>query len=223
MDVAKLVLDYLQTLIWPAVLVALLVRFAPHIRALLQRVSSGGQLQVGGAGFNLLLDFRNTLEELADKSEALDAPALRQSVKEAERKLNRDLLALTSGFYDAPIDERRKIAAKMRDAAARIDLDGLLKLADSHDAGERVGAAIGLGELIKGSKEAQDDPRVIAALRALLSDRRHSRVRYRAAEALHHSPELVPAFRDELTQLAQTESNAYVRKIAESALDNALP
>ena len=33
----------------------------------------------------------------------------------------------------------------------------------------------------------------------------------------------VPAFRDELTQLAQTESNAYVRKIAESALDNALP
>ena len=55
------------------------------------------------------------------------------------------------------------------------------------------------------------------------SDRRHSRVRYRAAEALHHSPELVPAFRDELTQLAQADSNAYVRKIAESALDNALP
>ena len=48
-DLARLVLDYLQTLIWPALVVAMLIRFSPYIWNLVQRASSGRHLQ-GGAG-----------------------------------------------------------------------------------------------------------------------------------------------------------------------------
>jgi hypothetical protein len=221
MDVARLILDYLQTLIWPALLIAVLIRFAPHLRALFQRVSTGGQLQVGGAGFNLLLDFRNTLHEIAEQSENLDEQALRKSVKQADERLNRELLALTSAFYESPIEERRKIAAKMRKQTATMSLDELLELADSDDPGERVAAGIGLGDRMKRSSSTQQDPRVLSALRALLDDRSHSRVRYRAAEALNGSPELVPRFRNELYSLAKNDSNGYVKRMAQRALDKA--
>jgi hypothetical protein len=219
MAIAKLILDYVQTLIWPALLVGALVRFGPQIGAVFRRVSTGGQLQVGAAGFNVLLDFRNTLAELADKAETLDAPALRESLKQAERKLDRELRALTSGFYKAPIDERRRIATELAQAAATMHLDELLELAHSDDPGERVGAAIGLRDRMHDSEPTREDPRVLSALRSLLGDTKHSRVRYRAAEALRESPELVPTFRDEMTRLAESDSNAYVCRMARHALD----
>jgi len=162
MDVARLVLDYLQTLIWPALVVAMLIRFSPYIWNLVQRVSSGGQLQVGGPGFQVLLDFRETVRQIAE--DASD-PAVRESAKRAEERLDRELLALTAGFYAAPFRERQHLAEEMRRRTAQLSFDDLLALSESEDPGERVAAGIGLGERLKASREARHDPRAVGALR----------------------------------------------------------
>lgn len=216
MDVARLILDYVQTLIWPTLVVVVLVRFGPALWDLLQRVSSGGQLQVGGPGFNVLLDFRETVREIAEEA---DDPTIRESARRAEERLNQQLLGLASSFYDTPIDERRRAAAAMRKQTATLTLDELLELAGSEDPGKRVAAGIGLGERLKRSEEARADARVISVLRRLIKDRAHSRVRYRAAEALRGAPELIPQLENELRDLAAHDSNAYVRTMASQALE----
>jgi hypothetical protein len=215
MDVAKLVLNYVQALIWPALVVFAAVRFGPALWGLLQRVSSGGQLQVGGPGFNVLLDFRETVRQIAAETED---PAIRESARRAEERLNDELLTLASSFYETPIDERRRAAAAMRKQTEKLTLDELLALARSEDPGNRVAAGIGLGERLKRSQKSREDPRVTAALRTLINDRAHSRVRYRAAEALYGAPELIPQFEAELRRLAAHDSNSSVRAVAQRRL-----
>jgi HEAT repeat protein len=67
----------------------------------------------------------------------------------------------------------------------------------------------------------RDDPDVHSAVRKLLSDRQHSRVRYRAAEVLRGFPALARAYRAELTELSETDKNEYVRRMAQRALTRA--
>ena len=106
----------------------------------------------------------------------------------------------------------------MRKQTEKLTLDELLALAGSEDPGNRVAAGIGLGERLKRSPESREDTRVTAALRTLINDRAHSRVRYRAAEALHSAPELIPQFEAELRQLAADDSNSSVRAVAQRRL-----
>lgn len=220
MAIARLVLDYLQALIWPALVVGLLIRFGPYIWSLVQRVSSGGQLQVGGPGFQVLLDFRDTVRQIAAES---PDPELRESARLAEERLDRELLAVTSSFYAAPLGERQRLAEEMKRRTARLSLGELLALAESDDPAERVAAGIGLGERLRASSDLRQDQRVVGALRSLINDREHSRVRYRAAEALRKTPQLVSSFESELIRLAEHDSNDEVRGMAARALRGRLP
>ena len=221
MDVAKLVLGYVNALIWPTLLVLALLRFRPQIQSLFGRVAEGGgQVKLSAPGFELLVETKNTVAELAENADQLDASELREAVKEADKKLNRYFLALTANFYGASIDQRRALASEMRRAAKDVPIDDLLDLARAPEAGERVGAAIGLGERLKTDDSAREDSRVLDALAALVGDRR-SFVRYRAAEAIGQRPELAARFGDALAKLAAGDPNPEVRRMAQRALRRA--
>jgi hypothetical protein len=214
-DIARLILEYIQALIWPALVAGALIRFGPYIWDLVKRVSSGGQLQVGGPGFQVLMDFRETVRQIAEDSAD---PELRESAKEVETRLDRELLALTPGFYTASLTGRQQLAEDVRQRTAPLSFDELVALADSADPGERVAAGIGLGERLRHSERARDDPRAVATIRGLINDRKHSRVRYRGVEALLKAPQLVPNFEDDLARLAARDSNSEVKRLANRAL-----
>ena len=128
-----------------------------------------------------------------------------------------DFRAVALGFDSRDVSVRNATAEDIKDIAASLDLDEVLALCRSRKTAERVGAGIALGVHVRSSSEARRNRRVLSALGELLADR-SSLVRYRGAEVLRFSPALGPTFDDELSRLAQTDGNSYVRAMAERAL-----
>jgi hypothetical protein len=128
-----------------------------------------------------------------------------------------DFRAIAVGFEAPDIPHRDETADAIRELAASLDLDDVLPFARSRKTAERVGAAVALGVHVRSSAGTRRDRRVLSAVGELLADR-SSLVRYRAAELVRSSPSLVANFEDELRRLAETDANAYVRRMAQRAL-----
>ena len=94
----------------------------------------------------------------------------------------------------------------------------MLQFADSGTPPERVAAAIAIAAHLRMSEHPRDDPRVQAAVRSLLNDPSHSRVRYRAAEVLATFPALVAAYMSDRRWRAENDPNPYVRCMAGKAV-----
>ncbi|WP_394427807.1 HEAT repeat domain-containing protein [Streptomyces sp. SGAir0957] len=223
MDVAHIVLSYLQTLIWPALLVLLLILFRAPLRKILEKVATeSGELSASVFGVEVRASLgrkmSEEMENLAQQADRADPDELRASVKGVARKLVREeFQALSSAFYGTPLGVRQQVAGDIAQMAPSLELPEILEFARSPETGERVGAAIALGVHLRSSAKARENPEARAALSRLLKDPR-SRVRYRAVEALQYTPELVSRFTDELTALTATEKNADVRTKAQRLL-----
>jgi TIR domain/HEAT repeats len=129
--------------------------------------------------------------------------------------------AIVLGFDSPDVNVRNNTAREVRDIAALLELEDVLGFCRSRKTAERVGGAIALGVHLRSSQQTQRDPRVLSALSELLTDRRSSLVRYRAAELLQWSPTLVPEYYDQLRHLAETDENSWVRRRAAKALQAA--
>ena len=221
MKIAALVLDYLQALIWPALVVFCVIYLRQPIRSLAERlVRESGEISAAGLGFELTARFREKLGDLAESAETAGGPELRESMKQTAADLLRDeFRALASNFYDAPAAVRREAAREMKRVAAELPLDELLNFAKSPSNGERVGAAIGLGvHMQSGRGGACGEPRVRTAIARLLDDS-NSRVRYRAAGAILGCPEFLETLEPRLTQMAEEDPHKDVRQQARRTLD----
>jgi transposase len=219
MDVARLVLDYFEALVWPALVIFVLVRFRRGIASFIGRIA-GESREFSASGFGLAINakFQEQLATLAEQSETADPGELRESVKRTARDFSRDQFRrLVAAFTELPLAERQEAAKEIGRLAPSIELDELLDFARSFHSGERLGAAIGLRVHMQRSGVTQGDERVASALGELLNDR-SSFVRYRAAEAVRAMPQLVPKFEDDLNALAKRDPNSYVRDIARKAL-----
>jgi len=128
--------------------------------------------------------------------------------------------SVAARFYTGGLGERNAAAGEIAALGSLLDLDTVLRLVDSRQAGERVGAAIALAAHLRTSEALRADPRVQSALRGLLNDTRE-RVRYRAAEVLKSFPALASAYKQDLTWLTRPEENWQVRRMAEDALNRA--
>ena len=221
-DVARLILDYVQALVWPALVVLVVIRFRRGIGDFLGRIAGESQeFSASGFGLEITAKFQEELANLAEQSESIDPAELRESVKRTARELGRDQFrALTSNFLELPVRVRREVAREIGHFAETMELDDLLEFARSPHGGERLGAAIGLRVHMQKSERARKDPRVLAAIRELLNDRL-SLVRYRAVEALRAVPQLVPEFAEDVSGLAETDDNSDVRDMARKALARA--
>jgi hypothetical protein len=128
-----------------------------------------------------------------------------------------DFRAAAVDLNAADLDERREAAARFRTIAVLLDLADIRAFSQSKNSGERMGAAIAIGVQIPDSSvERQDE--LGNELGKLLIDTGSSRVRYRAAEALTASTRLTKRFENQLRHLAGSDSNIYVREMANRAL-----
>jgi hypothetical protein len=221
---AKLVLEYIDTLIWPLLLVAAVVivylkrPFAEQLRDLMSRFlgSESGELSGGIAGFQVAIRFQERVADLARLSGAADTPELREIQQTLNDLTLEEFRSLASNFYDAPLAVRREMTPGVRRLAGTLTIDALLTFAESPNNGERVGAAMGLGVHVRSSVATLEDARVQAAVGRLLGDA-NSRVRYRAVQAVEGTA-LAAEFSSQLRSLSEDNSNS-VRKRARSALD----
>jgi hypothetical protein len=222
MDVAELVLDYVRTLVWPALVLVVLVRFRRGIGDFLQRIAGESQeFSASGFGVGFTAKFQERLATLAEQAQTADPEELRESVTRAARDLGRDQFqALAADFAELSLAGRRQAVAGLAEVADGMEIGELVEFAGSPITGERVGAAIGLGVHLQRQENLRRDPAVTAALRALLLDR-SSLVRYRAAEAARRAPEIAQRLESELRSLAHADRNKQVREMARRALGRA--
>jgi hypothetical protein len=201
MATAEIVLDYIQTLVWPALIVFVVLRFRRRIADFMRRIAGESrEFSASAFGVGITAKFQEQLANLAEQSKTADPEQLRESVTRAAHDFGLDQFrALTSNFAD-------------------LSLDALVSFADSGNGGERTGAAIGLGvQLQRDPSAARRDPKILEAVRKLLRDR-SSLVRYRAVEAVRAVPELAADVEDELRSLAENDRNRHVRTMALKAL-----
>jgi HEAT repeat protein len=183
--------------------------FPPEIAEIAERHAIGMRLDTWDQQIDGVLD---RLAPLI----ARDADA-EGTVREELPPVRERFRSIAARFYDSPMSERMAAAEEIAGIGGLLDLDEVLDFARSTDPAERVGAAVAIAAHLRASERLRDDPQVRSAVRQLLGDGR-SRVRYRAAEVLRGFPALVPAYEAELTQLAERDSNEYVRRMARRAL-----
>jgi hypothetical protein len=195
-EIARLVLDYLQTLIWPAVVVFILVKFNRYIVGLLSRITRESQeISASIMGMQLTTKFGTELAALATAASTADAQDLRKSVMDKAREFAREQFrVLANSFVTAPHSVRVRVADFISEVAVNLELEDLFEFSQSPIDGERVGSAIGLRVHMQSSKSACQDARVLTTIQQLLHDW-FPRVRYRAIEALRACPELAKTSR----------------------------
>ncbi len=222
MKLAELILDYVQALIWPALVVFVVIRFRQGIKDFLERiVGESEEFSASAFGLELSAKFQERLANLRDESDTADPEQLRESVKETVRDLtNEQFREFAAEISDAPYGRRRELAEALAAVTGSMDLDDLLEYASSPSVGERIGAAIGLRVHLQTTTAAAADPRVVTALRTLLTDR-SSLVRYRAVECVRAGPQLAGQVEPELRMLADNEKNREVRETAQKLLARA--
>jgi hypothetical protein len=161
-------------------------------------------------------DVEAVLQSLAERvvAAAPETPASRGGTIEDEFR------SVASRFYTRGVDDRNAAAGEIAALGSLLDLDAVLRFADSPTPGERVGAAIALAAHLRTSEALRADPRVQSALRALLNDPRE-RVRYRATKVMKDFPALVPAYEQDLSWLTRPAENWQVRGMAQQALSRA--
>jgi hypothetical protein len=214
----EIALDYIRTLIWPAVIVLVLLFFGGNLRALLSRIATQSEeISATAFGFGVSAKLRQVVE-LVEKSEPTQSGDLRKSLRIATQDLVIEEFRRLSGyFFSSAHPVRAQAAAEVAGLAPFLPLEALLDFAASTHPGERVAATIGLGVYAGDSIQVRQDVRVIAALRRLLTDH-FSRVRYRAVEAMNGCPELGEALRPELYRLVDTDPNESVKNLAQRVL-----
>jgi hypothetical protein len=162
--------------------------------------------------------FQERLANLTEESATADPEQLRESVRETVRDLTNDQFReFAAEMSDAPYGRRRELAEAIATITGTMELEDILDYVSSPSAGERVSAAIGLRVHLQTAKAEPEDPRVVNALRKLLTDR-SSLVRYRAVEAVRASPQLAMQFEPELRTLADNDKNREVRETARKVL-----
>jgi hypothetical protein len=160
------------------------------------------------------------IDGVLDRLSPLVAERAEGTVQEEPLPVADRFRAVASRFYDSPMRDRMAAAEEIAGIGGLLELDEVLDFAHSTNPAERVGAAVAIAAHLRTSERLRDDPRVRSAVRKLLGDGR-SRVRYRAADVLRGFPALVPAYETELTELAELDSNEYVRRMARRALARA--
>ena len=220
MDYAELVLDYIRALVWPALVVFVAIRFRGAIGEFLRRIAGESQeISISGFGLGVTAKLQQKLETLAEQSETAAPAELKESVQRVVKEFNSDQFqALTANFTDLSPAERQVCVRELARLSENMELEEMLAYVQSPQTGERVGAAVGLAVMLEQAADAADDPRVLAAIQRLLSDR-SSFVRYRAVEALLGTPTLISRFETELRRLARSEKNRQVRQLAHRALE----
>lgn len=214
MELAKLVLEYIQALIWPSLLLILLWRYRNVLDVLTERLKEADEVGAWGLTWKL----RHRLEEI---SASLPAESRGQLDKQVARLALDELRVVARDLETKPLAERQRAAQAVKQLAPEIPLEVMLGFAESPLFGERVAAVIVLSYLLRadGSKLRQD-PRLRAVLRNGLQDP-NSRVRYRYAELLKGQPQLANEFREMLEEIAAAENNGPVLKLVREALNNA--
>jgi len=213
MELARLILDYLQVLIWPALLLVLLWKYRDTLDVLADRLKEADEVGAWGLTWKVR-------HQLAELSASLPAEARNQLNKQVAGIALDELRVLARDLETKPLAERRRAAQAVKQLAPEIPLEIVPDLTESPFSGERAAAAIVLSYHLRADQSAYKHPKLRGMLKRGLQDP-DSRVRYRYAELLQRHPSLAGEFKGMLEEITKSERNRAVFKAARQALQSA--
>jgi len=215
-EVARLVLEYLKVLVWPAVGVWVAIRYRKHLDRLFERITSETE-EVEAKFLGLSAKFRKQITQIAAAASGTAAGQDETSGTHVATLALEQVRLLADVFFSKPLQERQAAAREVQQLSPLVPLDAILKLIDSSLPGERVAAGIALREQLLANVALAKDQNVTAAITRGLADPL-SRVRFRFVRAAAASPSLLATLRVPLENLAREDSDAAVREEAVRSL-----
>jgi hypothetical protein len=212
MNIAKLVLEYLKVLIWPAFVLIILFRYRSYLDRFLERFSEETE-EFSSKFLGITAKFRRDLEQIKDQLPADDVQAkevLENKLKELAKTQIKDL---SSDFMNQSLTARKVAANAVESLSKDLSVDDLLELSSSRNAGERVSAGIAFKVQLDQNPQLIENEKVRQAISGGLTDP-YSRVRYRYVQALLKNREFVSQFHEDLNDIASHDSNGEVRRLA---------
>ena len=215
-DAALVVLEYINALKWPAIVifVALLLR-RPMIR-LLERFSEEVEEFEFGA-FGLVAKLRREVEEV---SEALPESATekREELKKHVRSVTKEQFRkLARAFQRSTLMQRRQIDEAFSEIALSLDFEDILEFSASPLFGERAGAAIAIQTHLRNNQGTLDYKMISGVILRGLDDS-SSLVRYRFIFPIMEMPNPEAELKKKLEAISTHDENGVVRKFARQIL-----
>ncbi len=216
MEIAKLVLSYIDALVWPAFFLYLVIKHRGYIERFFERFSEETE-EVTWKPTGITAKFRKEIEAIVE-----EIPDEQKILKD-KLELKTQQLAieqftdLCQNFFKKPFSIRKQTAKLVEELAKSLSLDHILEFSTSSNPGERVGAGISLRIHLINNDSIVDNDRVKLAIADGISDP-YSRVRFRYLEALRNQPLLIGHFADQLREIASEDLNEVVRHNAKILL-----
>jgi hypothetical protein len=206
-EIAKLVLEYLKVLAWPALIAWLALRYKTHIERLLTRFTDESE-EIEAKFLGLSAKFRKQITDIAESP--VDSSQSRIDISRASALARDQIRVLADVFFSKPHKRRVEAATEIQELSRLLTLNDIVELASSPIAGERVAAGIALREHLKHERSAAERIEVHEALARGLSDPQ-PRVRYRFIRAAGVHPELIQRSRERLANIARADEDEVVR------------
>lgn len=212
-----LLVELVDAVAWPVLIVAILVVFRGEIRSFLNRVVHETE-EVNVLGVTAKFrEVRGEILKILDRGPEAAVEARDEVVRKLEDLALEQFEDLSKTFYSGSLPVRNRAAEEVADLALDIPFDALLSYAASEAPGERAAAGIGLRVHLESDPGLASDPRLHDVVSRGLRDGR-SRVRYRYAELAASGSPLARDHAARLEAMARSDGNSYVREKARQAL-----
>jgi polyhydroxyalkanoate synthesis regulator phasin len=210
MEVAKIILEYLKALAWPALVVYLALRYRRHLDALIRRLSEDAD-EIEAKFLGLSAKFRRDLKAISNDKDIAGAQARNAIQSRVEHLAVEQVRLLARNFSAHSLSMRQQIVREVKALAPQISIAQVLTLRNSPSTGERVAAGTILGEHVTFNPALAEDPDVMDMTREGLLDP-SSFVRYRYARAVARSSELGERLQEFIKSLVKDEDDKAVKK-----------
>jgi hypothetical protein len=232
-EVAKLILEYIKVLVWPAVALYVTLRYRRYFERFLDRFSSEAtevEAKFLGVSARLFQQISNgQVPEKSANPAAGDATSAQPSSVQMPADTSTSqaspatvvaldqVRVLADIFFSKPFKDRQAAAHEVQQYARLLRLSDILALATSPLPGERVAGGIAIREYLRSNKFANRSPEILSAIANGLRDPL-GRVRYRFVRAAAEAPEVMANLRDHLEAIAASDGDAEVKKEAARVL-----
>ena len=134
MEIAKLLLQYLDVLIWPLVTIVVVAMFRSHFDTLLGRISEGKEfeLEVGGQKLRIKT-LEKGIEHVASASVESEPQQIKEEIELLQQvsRMPHMQLRLLAKFFGADQLERSELRAQYGEALVSLQHLGLLELVNA--------------------------------------------------------------------------------------------
>lgn len=205
--------DYVETLIWPIFLTAVLLIFREQLRRMVNRITDESEkIEIPGL-LSATLKQVEQVKKNAKESGDQQSDEVKQLISNTVLTQIEGIKKLGEDYTHSSFDQRRIIESRIKEYSIGLTEDDLKPLLESTDTGHRIAAAMALDIIVyRNGIEPFENPAIKDFLVKAIEDS-NSFLRYEALQVILSSTKATRSLLEKLESMKSSDRNSAIRSI----------